>query len=187
MQRELEQPGVWNEPDRAKALGQDQDRVHTDQVTKSVSSENTFSTDLINPDRLHEELGKLGEGGMGVVYLAEHKVMKKKAAVKVLRAELSNNEEIAKRFINEATAAASIPHPGIVDVMDVGTHSTGCLFILMEFLEGESLADRIRRASPLAPDDAATIIRQTAGALRAAHRANIIHRDLKPSEYRSVR
>ena len=125
-------------------------------------------------------IAKLGEGGMGVVYLAEHSVMKRKAVVKVLRQELTTNEEIARRFINEATAAASIRHPGIVDVMDVGTHERGFLFILMEFLDGEGLADRIRRLGVLSPEQAVSITRQAAGALSAAHRANIVHRDLKP-------
>ncbi len=117
---------------------------------------------------------------MGVVYVAEHDVMKRKAVVKVLRKELTGNEEIARRFINEATAAASIRHPGIVDVMDVGTHDTGVLYILMEHLDGESLAERIRRVGALPVDQSVAVIRQAAAALGVAHNAGIVHRDLKP-------
>lgn len=123
---------------------------------------------------------KLGEGGMGVVYLAEHSVMGKKAVVKVLRAELTGNEEIARRFVNEAMAAARIEHPGIVEVMDVGTHESGCLYILMELLRGETLAERIRSRGTLPAGTALSFARQAAGALDAAHRIGIVHRDLKP-------
>src|SRR5687767_7555972 len=88
---------------------------------------------------------KLGEGGMGVVYIAEHPLLRKKAVVKFLHAELSSNEQVVERFFNEARSATMIRHPGIVDVFDFGHHASGCAFILMEFLEGESLADRLHK------------------------------------------
>ncbi len=123
---------------------------------------------------------KLGEGGMGVVYNAEHTVMSSRAVVKVLRAEHALSDEMAQRFINEATAAATIRHPGIVQVMDVGRMHNGVLYILMEYLDGESLGSRIKRRGKLNLDDAVAIVQQAARALDAAHAKNIVHRDLKP-------
>jgi serine/threonine-protein kinase len=122
---------------------------------------------------------KLGEGGMGVVYIAEHPLLHKKAVVKFLHAELSSNPQIVERFFNEARSATLIRHSGIVDVFDFGHHASGCAFILMEFLDGESVADRLRKG-PLSPAVAILLARQIAGALGAAHEQRIVHRDLKP-------
>src|SRR3954451_24684101 len=86
----------------------------------------------------------LGEGGMGVVYLAEHPQIGRKAAVKVLHPELARDEEIVQRFFNEARAATAIRHPGIVEIFDFGTFPSGATYIVMEFLEGRSLTARLR-------------------------------------------
>lgn len=117
---------------------------------------------------------------MGVVYLAEHTLIGRKAAVKMLHAELSLNEAIVGRFFNEARATTLIKHPGIVEVFDFGRHASGSAYIVMEFLEGESLTARIRRAAPLPAADVVAIGRQIASALGAAHDKGIVHRDLKP-------
>ena len=122
----------------------------------------------------------IGEGGMGVVYLAEHPGMGRRAAVKVLHAGLARNAEIATRFFNEARAANSVRHPGIVEVFDLGALPSGATYIIMEFLEGESLASRIRRAGRLDAAEAVDIAGQTADVLAAAHAKGIVHRDLKP-------
>jgi serine/threonine-protein kinase len=124
--------------------------------------------------------GKLGEGGMGVVYSAKHDRMNRKAVVKMLRKELADNPEMAKRFENEANAAASIGHPGIVQVFDIGQQADGSLYIVMELLRGESMQDRRNRQGHVRISQAISMIRQAAGALSAAHRAGIVHRDLKP-------
>jgi serine/threonine-protein kinase len=124
-------------------------------------------------------LSLIGEGGMGVVYLAEHPGMGRRAAVKVLHAGLAQNSEIATRFFNEARAANAVRHPGIVEVFDLGTLPSGATYIIMEFLEGESLAARLRRG-PLSATEAVDIAAQTADALGAAHAKGIVHRDLKP-------
>src|SRR5271169_5592165 len=87
---------------------------------------------------------KLGEGGMGAVYLAEHALIGRRAAVKVLHARFALREEIVERFFNEARAATSIADPGIVQMFDFGYHETTA-YIVMEFLEGESLDARIKR------------------------------------------
>ncbi len=123
---------------------------------------------------------KLGEGGMGVVYLARHPRLNRTAVIKMLRRELADNPEIAKRFENEANAAASIGHPGIVDVYDIGHTEYGSLYIVMEQLGGESLQTRLDRVGVLPAAQAVGIITHCADALSAAHERGIVHRDLKP-------
>ncbi len=118
---------------------------------------------------------------MGAVYLAEHPVMGRKAAVKFLRRELAEDKTLVARFINEARAANAIRHPNIIDIIDVGTLSgTDVPYMMMEFLDGESLAGRIARLGRLSPAEAVAIALQTAAALGAVHAKGIVHRDLKP-------
>src|SRR3954467_8882839 len=88
---------------------------------------------------------ELGSGGMGVVYAAEHVVLKSKAAVKVLQPKYSSEKEVVTRFFNEARAATRIRHPGIVGVFDFGTHESGSAYLVMELLDGDSLARRTKR------------------------------------------
>ncbi len=126
-------------------------------------------------------LSKLGEGGMGVVYIAEHVSLGKRAAIKVLLPELSQNREVVTRFFNEARATTLIKHAGIVAVFDFGHHTgSGAAYIAMELLEGESLSGRLRRDGTLAAGSLIPIARQATSALAAAHAAGIVHRDLKP-------
>ena len=128
----------------------------------------------------YQIIAKMSEGGMGQLFLARHISMDRRAVVKVLRAHLTEDESIVRRFINEANAAAMIGHPGIVYVMDVGRLESGNPYILMEHLEGESLATRVKRAGILDVASALTMVRQMADALAAAHDKGIVHRDLKP-------
>jgi serine/threonine-protein kinase len=123
--------------------------------------------------------GELGRGGMGCVYAATHALIGRPAAVKVLLPELSQNQEMVTRFFNEARAATTIRHPGIVEVYDFGFHVDGSAYIVMELLGGESLAARLSRGR-MASHGALGLIRQVAGALAAAHAKGIVHRDLKP-------
>jgi tRNA A-37 threonylcarbamoyl transferase component Bud32 len=123
---------------------------------------------------------KMSEGGMGQLFLARHVAMDRRAVVKVLRAHLASDEVIVRRFLNEANAAAMIGHPGIVYVMDVGRLDTGSPYILMEYLEGESLSRRLKRVGMFDVPTALSIMRQVTDALAAAHEKGIIHRDLKP-------
>jgi serine/threonine-protein kinase len=117
---------------------------------------------------------------MGEVYLAEHTLIGRRAAIKFLLPGLSTNQEAVGRFFNEARSTASLKHPGLIEVFDFGTHSNGSAYIVMELLEGETLADRIRRDGKLQSDLAAALSRQIASALGAAHGKGIVHRDLKP-------
>lgn len=130
---------------------------------------------------------RLDEGGMGVVYVAEHEELPTRVVVKVLRAELARNPDIVKRFRAEAHAAAIIEHPGIVNVHDVGCLENGRLYILMEYLEGETLQHRLQQVGALPTGTAVVLARQVARALAAAHENGIVHRDLKPSNVFLVR
>jgi len=125
-------------------------------------------------------LRTLGEGGMGVVYEAEHMTMHRRAAIKVLRPELAGDDQAIRRFFNEARATNEIRHPGIVQIYDCGTREDGSPWLIMELLEGETLSRRIARTGAMPAADVIGLGAQTASVLEAAHRAGIIHRDLKP-------
>jgi tRNA A-37 threonylcarbamoyl transferase component Bud32 len=129
----------------------------------------------------------IGAGGMGVVYLAEHALIGRRAAIKVLLPELSMNRDIVSRFFNEAKAMASISDPGIVQMFDFGFHTDGCAYIVMELLEGESLGRRLKRMKRFGALEALRIVRQVAGSLQAAHERGVVHRDLKPDNVFIVR
>ena len=123
---------------------------------------------------------KLSEGGMGVVYRAEHQLLGKPAAVKVLLPELSNNREIVNRFFNEARAATAVRHPGIVEIFDFGYLPTGMAYIVMELLDGEPLSRRLASRGRVTEREALNFTRGIASSLAAAHAQGIVHRDLKP-------
>ena len=132
-------------------------------------------------------ISELTSGGMGTVYRAQHELLGRSAAVKLLRPELTANKELLQRFYNEAKAATTIRHPGIVEVYDFGYTRDGRAYIVMELLDGEPLGDRLRRHGRLTEAEAENIGRQIAGALRAAHASGIVHRDLKPDNVFLVR
>jgi serine/threonine protein kinase len=125
---------------------------------------------------------KLGEGGMGTVYLAEHPGIGKKVAIKVLHSEFSTNRGVTERFFHEAKAVNDIGHPNIVDIVDYGILQTSngqLVYFIMEFLGGTTLASLIR-GEIVPPERALSIAMQVADALSASHKCNIVHRDLKP-------
>ncbi|MEZ4314647.1 MAG: protein kinase [Polyangiaceae bacterium] len=122
----------------------------------------------------------LGEGGMGAVYEGENTRIHRKVAIKVLHAAVASKADVVKRFENEAQAAGRIGSEHIVEVLDLGNLPDGERFMVMEFLEGQSLGDRIKQRKRLATIECAPIIYQLLEGLAAAHQANIIHRDLKP-------
>jgi serine/threonine protein kinase len=125
-------------------------------------------------------LSKLGEGGMGAVYSAEHVVIGGRFAVKILLRELALNPEVAARFQNEARATAAIGHEGIVKIFDFGETDDRSFYIVMELLEGHSMARRLREGGPMQLDLLVDLVRQIAAAVGAAHAIGIVHRDLKP-------
>jgi serine/threonine-protein kinase len=123
---------------------------------------------------------RIGEGGMGTVYEAEHVVLGKRVAVKVLREKYLDRPEVAHRLVQEARLASSIHHEHIVDITDSGTTGDGRSFVVMELLDGRTLAELIRSEGALPEARTVEIVRQVAGALAAAHERRIVHRDVKP-------
>ena len=126
-------------------------------------------------------LRRLGRGGMGEVYLGQHRRVSRQAAIKVLVPELSQNQAVLERFFNEARATSLIKHPGIVEILDCDVLD-GQAFIIMEYLDGESLAGYLNRVGALASDLPILIgmTAASASAVGAAHALGIVHRDLKP-------
>jgi eukaryotic-like serine/threonine-protein kinase len=130
-------------------------------------------------DRYHV-LKKLGEGGMGQVYLAEHVKMGRKSAVKVMHPGMVHDADAISRFNREAANASRINHPNVAAIYDFGETSDGLIYLAMEFIEGEALTDVIERLGALPPVRVADITRQAAEALGVACDMGIVHRDLKP-------
>ncbi|MDP6947246.1 MAG: serine/threonine-protein kinase, partial [Myxococcota bacterium] len=122
----------------------------------------------------------LGEGGMGRVFAAEHTVLGRDVAVKVLHPQYQTSPETAERFLREARAASAIDHPGVIQVLDADRDETGALYMVMELLEGESLGDLLERRGRLEPEEAVAITVELLAALHCAHEHHTIHRDLKP-------
>jgi eukaryotic-like serine/threonine-protein kinase len=123
---------------------------------------------------------KLGEGGMGSVYLAEHVVIEKKFALKVLAPELARRADLVARFLQEARSASRIGHENVIDISDFGQSPDGLVYIAMEFLDGKDLGEIARSQGAMAWRDARDIVLQICRALRAAHDKGIVHRDMKP-------
>jgi serine/threonine protein kinase len=128
----------------------------------------------------YEVRSKLGEGGMGAVYLVEHPIIGRRAALKAVHPEFARNLDVVSRFINEAKAINQIGHDHIVDITDFGTTQAGDFYFIMEYLDGRSLADWIRHDGRLRPERALHVAAQIADALQASHNHGVIHRDLKP-------
>jgi serine/threonine protein kinase len=146
----------------------------------------TDSADKPLPARLAEALGdaytiegEVGRGGMGVVYRARDERLQRRVAIKVLPPELAFQKDIRERFTREAQTAARLSHPNIVPIHTVG-EGQGLVYFVMGYVDGESVAARIRRRGKLPVDEARRIMMEAADALSAAHALSIIHRDIKP-------
>jgi serine/threonine protein kinase len=122
----------------------------------------------------------LGSGGMGTVFLAEHPVIGSKVALKAIHPQFAGSAEVFARFVNEAKAVNQIAHDHIIDITDFGTTASGDYYFMMEYLEGDTLADLIERDGAFPPARARNIAAQSADALGASHGHGVIHRDLKP-------
>lgn len=124
---------------------------------------------------------RLGQGGMGAVYEAVHELIGRKVAIKVLHPQYAADAELTERFFNEARAVNLVDHPGLVQVSDYGRLADGTSYIVMEFLKGETLGQRLRRLGTALPaSDVVRLVWQIADSLLAAHEKGIVHRDLKP-------
>jgi hypothetical protein len=150
-------------------------RLHAEEA--GIEDESMIGETLGN----YRIVSKIGKGGMGAVYLAEHAMMARKAAIKVLLPAFSHQPGVVRRFFNEARASARLQHPALVSIYDCGHHQpTGSAYLVMDYLEGESLAHRLRREGRLPVGAALAYARQIAAGMAFAHEAGIIHRDLKP-------
>jgi len=142
----------------------------------------TPASDLVGQvvaDRYHI-VKKLGEGGMGQVYLGEHVKMGRRSAIKVMNPSMVHDPDAVARFNREASNASRITHPNVCAIYDFGETPDGLIYLAMEFIEGEPLTDLLEREGALPVPRATAIFLQTAEALQAAHDLGIVHRDLKP-------
>ena len=135
----------------------------------------------------YQIIRQIGQGGMGSVYEGIQPDIERRVAIKVLLAEYANNSDITSRFLNEARAANRVSHPGMVNIFEIGQTPEGIAFIVMEYLEGESMAHRIQRGRGSLGGDALRLGRQIASVLTAVHARGIVHRDLKPDNIMIVR
>lgn len=122
---------------------------------------------------------KLAEGGMGVVFLAEHVLIRRRLAIKLLHAELASDRWMVQRFLHEAAACGTLVHPHIVESTDMGFTQAGIPYIVFEYLEGQLLTEEIRRLGPLSLGRTLVIARQIASALDTVHEAQLAHLDVK--------
>ncbi len=123
---------------------------------------------------------KLGSGGMGEVYLAEHRLLKRPCALKRIHAKYLHNSEQLRRFEREVQATARLRHPNTVEIYDFGVADDGTFFYVMEYLPGMSLEELVGKHGPVPPERVVYLMRQVCGALREAHAAGLVHRDIKP-------
>ena len=140
----------------------------------------TISGEPVLEGKYHIE-SRLGQGGMGVVYCAKHAYLKTRHAIKVILPDLVGNDpQLVQRFQQEALAAAAIRHQNVVGVSDYGVISGTMPFLVMEYVEGESLHDLLEREKRLSPKKALELITAIGNGLAAAHKQGIVHRDIKP-------
>lgn len=144
---------------------------------------NGLRTDLRSARKLGQyQLGeKLGEGGMGEVYLAEHQLLKRPCALKLIKPDINTNVLALARFEREVQSSAMLSHPNSISIYDYGHTPDGTFYYVMEHLPGMSVADLVKQFGPVSPGRAVYIIRQVCGALAEAHNLGLVHRDLKPA------
>jgi len=166
-------------------VGHDADQTSSQPTTVSLQPQRAApagATELLGAylDARDQVRRLIGEGGMGLVYEAEHTEIGRRVAVKVLHAAYTRHAEVVARFRAEARAATRIGHPHIVEVLDSGTTVEGAVYFVMEFLAGQDLSEVIRKEGPQTQRRTVAIGREICQALAAAHRAGIVHRDMKP-------
>src|SRR5438874_595638 len=156
---------------------------------ESTGEEIDLDGELAPGDRAGEYLilGIIASGGCGTVYTAEHRILGRKAAVKVLHSQLASSPEMVERFVREARVVNRIGHPNIVDIYEFGELGDKRPYFVMELLEGTSLATIVERRGRLTAAQALSYLEPVCDALRAAHSAGVVHRDLKASNVAVVK
>jgi serine/threonine-protein kinase len=191
-----------------RVLHPDVFRFATPLLTFEVVSENilmlligagvtVYATHIINALRVeafearqlnqYQLKGRIGAGGMGVVYLAEHQLLKRPCAIKLIAPDRAGEPKALARFEREVRTTARLSHPNTVEIYDYGRTDDGTLYYVMEFLSGLSLADLVERHGPLPPGRVIFLLRQACGALAEAHAVGLVHRDLKPANIFAAR
>ncbi len=151
-------------------------RVPAAAAAASAASPDALLGETLGPYVMREVIGR---GAMGSVYKAQHQALGRVCAVKVLPKAFARDPSFVERFRREGRAAAAMNHPNVIQVFDVG-EDKGYSYIVMEYVQGETLGERLRRGGALPPDAALGLLKQTAVALGAAHALGIVHRDIKP-------
>lgn len=123
---------------------------------------------------------KLGAGGMGDVYIAQHQLLKRRCAIKLINAEKAGDEAAIARFKSEVQAAAGLTHPNTIEIYDYGITNDGTFYYAMEYLPGLNLQELVERYGPMPPERVVHLLTQVCSALSDAHAHNLIHRDIKP-------
>ena len=147
------------------------------QIINTLRTE-AYEAKLLNQYRLGR---KLGGGGMGEVYLAEHQLLKRPCAIKLIRNELIGNQRVFARFEREVRATARLSHWNTIEIFDYGRNDDGAFYYVMEYLPGLSLAELVERFGPMPPARVIYLLRQACEALNEAHDSGLIHRDIKPA------
>jgi serine/threonine-protein kinase len=149
--------------------------------TAALRREVESAREAIRQMGLYRLRRKLGSGGMGEVYLAEHHLLKRPCALKRIHARYLNNPEQLARFQREVQATSQLRHPNTVEIYDYGVAEDGTFYYVMEYLPGISLEELVSKFGPQPAPRVVHIIKQVCGALREAHRHGLVHRDIKPS------
>ncbi len=129
----------------------------------------------------YQLIRKLGEGGMGEVHLAEHQLLKRPCALKLIKTEAGANPTALARFEREVQSAARLAHPNTIQIFDYGHTEDGTFYYVMEYLDGLSLAETVQKAGPLPAGRVIYLFKQVCAALAEAHEIGLVHRDLKPA------
>lgn len=169
-------------------------RPRHDDVTRMTGADHSDDSDFIINEAANKQnsvsgpigllgeyllLDRIGAGGMGEVFRAEHRTMNRHVAVKILSRKIADNPQLLERFFHEIRAVAKLMHPNIVTAFDAGSQG-GVHFLVMELVEGEMLSRRVARLGPMATAEVVHVLHQAADALDYAHRMGIVHRDIKP-------
>jgi serine/threonine-protein kinase len=150
---------------------------------------NSLRTEVYEARQLNQYQlkGRIGAGGMGVVHLAEHQLLKRPCAIKLIAPERAGDPKALAKFEREVRTTARLSHPNTVEIYDYGRTEDGTFYYVMELLSGLSLAELVERYGPVPPGRAIFFLRQACGALLEAHAAGLVHRDLKPANLFAAR